>query len=63
MRSLRFDGNRVGENVLSEDERAEFEHFEAIAGAILQQFRDQAQQREDLEREQRKQDEISEALE
>lgn len=51
---VRFDGNRVDESEIDEHVVAEFENFEAIAGDLLEQFREQAQaHRERMEEEQR----------
>lgn len=44
---IRFDGARVDEDLIDEDIEAEFEHFEAVAGAQLEEFRQQS--RRDLD--------------
>ncbi len=50
-RIIQFDGVRVDESVIDEDVKAEFDNFEAIAGELLQEFREQARQhRETLEK-------------
>lgn len=50
---IRFDGVRVDEAVIDEHIKAEFENFEAIAGELLQEFREQARAyRERMEEEQ-----------
>ena len=41
---IRFDGSRVDETVMTEEDRKEFEAFEAIAGEMLRQFREQQAQ-------------------
>lgn len=38
-RVIRFDGNRVDETEMGEDVKAEFDDFEAIAGEMLEEFR------------------------
>ena len=43
-RVIRFDGKRVDENEMGEDVKAEFDDFEAIAGEMLEQFRQQSKQ-------------------
>jgi len=40
---IRFDGVRVDETIIDENVNAEFENFEAIAGELLEEFREQAQ--------------------
>ena len=39
---IRFDGVRVDETVIDENVKAEFDNFEAVAGELLQEFREQA---------------------
>jgi len=47
---IRFDGTRVDENLFDDNVTAEFEDFEAIAGELLDEFREQARQyREQME--------------
>lgn len=41
---VRFDGNRVDEGLIDDDIKAEFEYFEAIAGELLDEFREQSSQ-------------------
>lgn len=41
---VRFDGNRVDEGLIDDDIKAEFEYFEAIAGELLDEFREQSRQ-------------------
>jgi hypothetical protein len=49
---IRFDGVRVDETVIDENVKAEFENFEAIAGELLDEFRDKSRlQRERMEEE------------
>ena len=49
-RVIRFDGNRVDEAEMGEDVKAEFDEFEAIAGEMLEEFRQQSKEhREKLE--------------
>ncbi len=43
-RVIRFDGNRVDETEMGEDVKAEFEDFEAIAGEMLEEFRQKSKQ-------------------
>jgi hypothetical protein len=51
---IRFDGARVDEAVIDENIKAEFENFEAIAGELLQEFREQSQaHRQRMEEEQK----------
>ena len=55
---IRFDGTRVDESMIDEQIRAEFESFEAVAGELLNEFREQAQRyREQLDNEQTLDDE------
>jgi hypothetical protein len=47
---ISFDGDRVDERVIDDDVMADFENFEAIAGDLLEEFREQARQhRENIE--------------
>lgn len=39
---IRFDGIRVDESIIDEAVKAEFDNFEAVAGALLDEFRQQA---------------------
>jgi len=49
---IRFDGVRVDETVIDENVKAEFENFEAIAGELLDEFREQSRlQRERMDEE------------
>jgi len=49
---IRFDGVRVDETVFDENVKAEFENFEAIAGELLDEFREQSRaHRERMEEE------------
>ena len=41
---VRFDGNRVEEALIDDEIKAEFEYFEAIAGELLDEFREQSHQ-------------------
>lgn len=51
-RVISFDGNRVDETEMGEEVKAEFDDFEAIAGEMLEQFRQQSKEhREKLEQE------------
>lgn len=43
-RVIRFDGNRVDETEMGEDVKAEFDDFEAIAGEMLEEFRQQSKE-------------------
>ena len=43
---VRFDGARVDASAIDADIMAEFEHFETIAGELLDAFRAQSSQRE-----------------
>jgi len=52
--SIRFDGIRVDESIFDDQVKAEFVNFEAIAGELLDEFREQARQyREQLDSEQK----------
>jgi hypothetical protein len=56
-RVVRFDGVRVDETVIDENVKAEFDNFEAIAGELLQEFREQSQvHRQSVEEEQKAQE-------
>ncbi len=44
-RVIRFDGKRVDETAMTEQDRQEFASFEAIAGDMLRQFRQQSKSR------------------
>jgi len=47
---ISFDGDRVDERVIDDDAMADFENFEAIAGDLLEEFREQARpHRENIE--------------
>ena len=47
---IRFDGVRVDETVIDENVKAEFENFEAIAGELIDEFREKSRlQRERME--------------
>jgi len=51
---IRFDGVRVDEAVIDENIKAEFDSFEAIAGELLQEFREKSQaHRQRMEEEQK----------
>jgi hypothetical protein len=41
---IRFDGNRVDESEMGEDTKAEFDDFEAVAGEMLLEFRQQSKE-------------------
>ena len=43
-RVIRFDGNRVDETEMDENVQAEFDDFEAIAGEMLEEFRQQSKE-------------------
>lgn len=43
---VRFDGNRVDEDLIDDDIKAEFEYFEAIAGELLDEFHEHSHQQQ-----------------
>lgn len=55
-RVIRFDGKRVDETAITEQDRQEFASFEAIAGDIVQQFRQQSKAHRDALRQQQETD-------
>lgn len=57
---IRFDGNRVDETKMTENDMKEFEAFEAIAGEMLRQFREQSKQ---VVKDQQEKKQLEEALE
>ena len=55
---IRFDGNRVDETEMGEQEQESFSNFESVAGEMLESFRQQsAQHRQQQEEKKRKQEE------
>jgi hypothetical protein len=51
---VRFDGVRVDETVIDDNVKAEFDNFEAMAGELLQEFREKSQaHRQRMEEEQK----------
>ncbi len=60
-RVIRFDGKRVDETAMTEQDRQEFASFEAIAGDMLRQFRQQSKaHREALQQQQNTDDWLDE---
>lgn len=55
-RVIRFDGNRVDETEMGEDVKAEFEAFEALAGEMLEEFRQQSKEHREKQAEESTQD-------
>jgi len=51
-RVIRFDGKRVDETEMTQQDKQQFESFEAIAGEMLKQFRQQSQQHREALRQQ-----------
>jgi hypothetical protein len=55
---LRFDGARVDETILDENVKAEFKDFETIAGELLIEFRQTAQQHHEAMQQQKRQQQL-----
>ena len=62
-RIIQFDGIRVDESIIDENVKAEFDNFEAIAGELLDEFREQARAyREKMEEKKRAEEAEYESL-
>ncbi|UCB55492.1 MAG: FecR domain-containing protein [Thiotrichales bacterium] len=54
---VQFDGTRVDQVLIDDDIKADFENFEAIAGDLLEQFREQARQHREMQQDEHELDE------
>ena len=59
---IRFDGVRVDETLIDENVKAEFDNFEAIAGELLEEFREQARAHRERMEEEKKAKELEDEL-
>jgi hypothetical protein len=55
-RVIRFDGNRVDETEMDENVKAEFDDFEAIAGEMLEEFRQQSKEHREKQEQAKEED-------